>query len=260
MKPGKRAIIWLAVVMVLGLGMLGAGCGSSMSPYEAKKAKPKPTLPPEAMEHFRQGQTLLRENKLPEALKEFQETAKLAPQVPQTHFWVGKVYFLQKDFDQATATFKKGMEMDPDNYQAMAMLGKIYLMDKDKAKLAEAQANLEKALLISPDYADARFDLARVYAMKGETKKAFSELTLLFAQEPDFALYHYEMGRMLEAFGDKNLAGKHFQRAHQLNPKLAMAMEQMKHQEGEPGKKPEPAPTVKPAPGKAGAEPKPAAR
>jgi tetratricopeptide (TPR) repeat protein len=246
--------------MVTVLGMWAAGCGSAVSPYEAKKARPKPTLAPEAMEKFQQGQKLLREHKLPEALKEFQACVTLAPQVPQTHFWVGKVQFLQKDLDQAETSFKKGLELDPDNYQAQAMLGKIYLMDKEKSKLPQAQANLEKALLTSPDYADARFDLARVYAMKGETKKSFSELTLLFAQEPDFALYHYEMGQMLEAFGDKNLAGKHFQRAHQLNPKLAMAMEQMKHQGGEPGKKPDPAPEVKPEPSKANAEQKPAAR
>lgn len=74
-------------------------------------------------------------------------------------------------------------------------------------------------MMISPDCADARFDLARAYALQGERQKAFSELTPLFAQEPNFARYHYETGLTLEAFGDKKMAAMHFQRAHRLNPK-----------------------------------------
>jgi cytochrome c-type biogenesis protein CcmH/NrfG len=110
------------------------GGASGEAPSPGKKPHEKPTLPPQAMEHLRQGQNFLQEKKLPEALKEFQETARLAPESPQSHLWVGRVFLQQKDFPQAEQAFKKALELDPKNYQALAMLGKNYSFDKGAAK------------------------------------------------------------------------------------------------------------------------------
>jgi tetratricopeptide (TPR) repeat protein len=62
-----------------------------------------------------------------------------------------------------------------------------------------------------------------VYALKGEKQKALTEFNFAFAKEGELALYHFEIGRVLEATGDKKMALQHYQRALVLNPKLAVA-------------------------------------
>ncbi len=208
-------------VLVLFAALMGAwnitGCQSSTEPAKTQQeAKEEPTLPPQAMEHFRQAHKFLAEQKPDEALKEFQETVRLAPKAPLAHYWLGQIYFLKREKDQAEKAFRKGLELDPDNYHILAMLGKICSLDRER--LNQSEDFLKKALKISPDYLDAHFDLGRVYAMKGDRDRAFREFRYLFEKERDFFLYHFEMGRILEAWGDKKQAMNHYQRSHILNP------------------------------------------
>jgi tetratricopeptide (TPR) repeat protein len=218
-----------ALVLVLGLGLiLGIGCGpSGTSPKSEKESKV--ALSPQAMEHFRQGHKFLAEQKLGEALKEFQETARLAPDSPLATYWLGKAYFYQKDRDQAEKAFNRVLQLDPKNYHAMAALGRLYSFDKNKRDQAEKY--LQQALEESPDNLEAHFDLGRIYAMKGEQKQAMREFAFIFTKEREFGLYHFEMGRILEAWGEKKGALQQYQRALVLNPRFPMAEQAVKHME-----------------------------
>jgi tetratricopeptide (TPR) repeat protein len=208
------------------------GCGPSGTAPKAEK--PQTTLTPQAMEHFRQGHKFLADQKLPEALKEFQETVRLAPDSPLAEFWLGKVYFFNKDREQAEKAFKKVLQMDPKNYHAMAMLGRLYSFDRDK--LDQAQQYLQQALDESPDNLEAHFDLGRLYAIKGEKQKAMREMAFIFNKEGEFALYHFEMGRILEAWGEKGGALNHYKRALVLNPNFGPATQAIKRLEDTTGK------------------------
>ena len=181
------------------------------------------------MEHLAQGQKFLQDTKLDEALKEIQETVRLAPDSPVAYFWLGRVYFYRKDKDQAEKTFKKVLELDPENYHAMAWLGKLYSFDKDK--LPQAQTYLQKSLEESPENLEAHFDLARLYAMQGERNKALREFGFLFSKERDFFIYHFELGRMLEAWDEKDKAIEQYKRALVLSPNFKPAEEAIKQLE-----------------------------
>jgi Tfp pilus assembly protein PilF len=216
------------------------GCQPSGPPSKTQKDA-KPPLSPEAMEHFRQGHKFLASQKLDEALKEFQETVRLAPDAPLAHFWLGKVYFYRNDKEQAEKELKQTLQLDPKNYHAMAMLGKIYSLDK--AKVDQAKEYLEKALEESPDNLEAHFDLGRVYAIKGDRERATSEFRYVFTKEPDFAFYHYELGRILEAWNDPNQALTHYRRALLFNPNLEpvnQAIKRLQSTVKETAPKPEP--------------------
>jgi predicted Zn-dependent protease len=215
------------LMIVLGCLFLiaPAGCQPSGPTPKSKKESPS-SLSPEAMEHFRQGHKFLADHKLPEALKEFQETVRLAPTSPMAEFWLGKVYLFHKDREQAEKAFKQVLQLDPKNYHAMAMLGRLYSMDRNK--LDQAQQYLQQALDESPDNLEAHFDLGRVYAMKGDKQKAVREMAFIFNKEGEFALYHFEMGRILEAWGEKPGALKQYQRALEFNPKFEQADQAMK--------------------------------
>jgi tetratricopeptide (TPR) repeat protein len=240
----------------LGLAGLLLICGcpaAEQTAKPAKEVKKGPPLTPEALEHFRQAHKFMAEQKMDEALKEFQETARLAPDSPLAVFWLGKAHLYRKDREQAEKHFKKVLEMDPQNYHAMAMLGRLYSLDKDK--LDQAESYLKQALDYSPDNLEAHFDLGRIYARKGERDKALQEFRFLFNQEAEFFIYHFELGRILEAWGNKEAAIREFRRALVLNPKFEAAEQAIKRLESEaptPGPKSEtPAPkTPKPAPGR----------
>jgi tetratricopeptide (TPR) repeat protein len=237
---------WLTVLLLalgLGWGIGLYGCSPGGTPPKTGKEAKAP-LSPQALEHFRQGHKFLAEKKLNEAIKEFQETARLAPDSPLAQFWVGKVYFYNKDQEQAEKAFKKVLEMDPKNYHAMAMLGKIYSFDR--AKLDQAQQYLQQAIDEAPESLEAHFDLGRVYAMKGDRQQALREFAFTFAKEGEFALYHFEMGRILEAWGDKKQALQNYQRALVLNPRFDMASQAIKRLEESGGNAESPPAAAKP--------------
>ena len=148
---------------------------------------------------------------------------RLAPDSPVAYFWLGRVYFYRKDKEQAEKSFKKVLELAPDNYHAMAWLGKLYSLDKDK--LEQAQYYLQKALEESPENLEAHFDLARIYAMRGERDKALREFGFLFGKERDFFIYHFELGRMLDAWNEKDKAIDQYRRALILSPNFKPAEE-----------------------------------
>ena len=152
----------------------------------------------EAKEHFKKAHELLKNKKLDEALKEFKQAAKLAPDAAVVHYWVGRAYYFKKEPERAIAKFKKVLDLEPKNYRALAMIGRI--LSLDKAKLDEAISYLNDALSINPDYAEARFDLGRIYAQKGDAKRALSEFAVIFMSEPRYALYHFGGGRFCGCF------------------------------------------------------------
>jgi len=246
-----------SVLAILGLaGSLWIyGCPSAEQTGKAAKAKLAPALSPQALDHFRQAHKFLAEQKTDEALKEFLETVRLAPDSPLATYWLGKAYLFKKDRDLAEKNFKKVLELDPQNYHAMAALGRLYATDRDK--LDQAEAYLKQALDYSPENLEAHFDLARIYARKGERDKAAQEFRFLFNQEAEFFVYHFELGRIFEAWGNKEAALREYQRARLLNPKFELADQAIKRLEsGETPPEPKsesPAPpktTTKPAPGK----------
>jgi tetratricopeptide (TPR) repeat protein len=213
----------LAVALVICLTpLIILGCSASENNSKAaKEAKKGPPLTPQALDHFRQAHKFLVEQKLEEAFKEFQETARLAPDSPLAVFWQGKAHLYRQERDQAEALFKKVLDMDPQNYHALAMLGRLYSLDRDK--LDQAEAHLKQALDYSPENLEAHFDLGRVYARKGERDKALQQFRYLFAREAEFFIYHYELGRMLEAWGSKDAALREYRRTQLLNPAFDQA-------------------------------------
>jgi len=231
----RQRNVWLTVLLV-SLGLAGGiglwGCSPGDTPSKTEKQAKAP-LSPQALEHFRQGHKFMAEKKLTEAIKEFQETARLAPDSPLAQYWVGKVYFYNQERDQAEKAFKKVLEIDPKNYHALAMLGKIDSFDR--AKLDQAQQYLQQAIDESPDHLEAHFDLGRVFAMKGDRQQAMREFAFTFSKEGEFALYHFEMGRILEAWGDKKQAIQNYQRALVLNPRFEMAAQAVKRLENAGG-------------------------
>lgn len=184
---------------------------------------------PGAEEHFKKGHEALKNHQLDEALKEFEKAAEMSPKTAVAHYWVGMTYFYKKEPERAMAKFKKVLDLEPENYHALAMIGKILSFDENK--LDEAIIYLKKALSISPEYADAHFDLARVYAKKGDMNRALAEFGIIFRAEMRYALYHYELGKIFESMKAVDRAKNEYKRALQLDPRMTHAKEALERLE-----------------------------
>jgi tetratricopeptide (TPR) repeat protein len=109
------------------------------------------------------------------------------------------------------------------------MIGRTLALNR--SKMDQAITYLNDSLSINPDFAEARFDLGRIYAYKGDVKRALSEFAIIFRTEPKYSLYHYEMGRIFESGKATDQARREYQRALQLNPgfsKAGEALEKLK--------------------------------
>jgi tetratricopeptide (TPR) repeat protein len=199
------------------------GKPSGLAPEATPKKSP---FAQGAEEVFKKGHDLLREKKLDEALRAFEESSKLSPDTALAHYWVGMVHFYKKETEKAIAKFKKVLEIEPKNYRAQGMIGKI--LSFDKSKLEQAIQELQKALEMNPDYVEAHFDLGRIYALKGDTNRTMAEFSFIFRTEPQYAAYHFELGRIFESMKATDRAKKEFSRALQLDPDFAPAKEALK--------------------------------
>ncbi len=179
-----------------------------------------------AEKDFNKGHEYLREKKLDNALDAFTKAAKISPKTPAAHYWVGMTYFYKKENERAIAKFKKVLELDPKNYRSLGMIGKI--LSFNKTKLDEALKYLNQAIAINIEFADAHFDMGRVYLVKGDTKRAMAEFAMVFRSEPQYAAYHYEMGIIFERMKAPERARKEYERALQLNPDFTRAKDALK--------------------------------
>jgi len=222
----KSLALYIAVALC-AFALVISGCGKSKETSVTKSSPEakgkKMVMSKEADEHFKKGHAALKEKKLDQAIKEFEETVKLSPDTAVGHYWLGNAYFYNKQIEKAADEFKKMIEMEPDNFRGPAMLGKIYSMKKETVGMAEEP--LMKALELNPDHLETHFDLGRVYAMKGDTSKALNEFGFIFRNEANFAVYHLEMGRIFEGMKAFDKAEKEYQRALMLNPNFDRAKE-----------------------------------
>ena len=174
-------------------------------------------------EPFRQGHEFLREKKLDDALRAFEQAAQISPETALAHYWVGMTYFYKKEAEKAIAQFKKMLAIEPENYRALAMIGRTLALNK--SRIDQAMTYINDSLSINPEFAEARFDLARMYALKGDMKRTLTEFAIIFRTERKYALYHYELGRILESAKAVEQSRREYQRALQLNPEFAKAKE-----------------------------------
>jgi len=99
------------------------------------------------------------------------------------------------------------------------------LCSSDPKRLKEAEDYLNQALKLSPESVEAHFDLGRVYALQGERQKAINAFNFIFFKEREFHLYHYEVGRILEGWGEKAEALKQYRQALLFNANFPEAKE-----------------------------------
>jgi len=183
------------------------------------------------------------------AQAEFERANQIDPKDVQPYLRLGQLYQVQKQTDAAIAQYQKALEIQPKLASLCAMIGNLYL---EKDDLKTARQYFQKSLDIDPNFTVAIANMAWVYAQEGKdldvalgmAQKAKSQApelpsitdTLAWVmykkgnysgaipllqecvqKSPNSAEYHYHLGVVLVAAGQKDKGKSQLQAALQLN-------------------------------------------
>jgi tetratricopeptide (TPR) repeat protein len=114
-------------------------------PYKGKPADAAAMRRREALKRYADGLLCLREDRLLEALRAFEESARLDPSAPATYKAQVPLLLALDRGPAALAACRKVVELDPDDYEGWAILGRMH---KARGHDKEARAALETGLKV----------------------------------------------------------------------------------------------------------------
>jgi serine/threonine protein kinase/Tfp pilus assembly protein PilF len=159
LEPGNANVIRMQATLAASLGRTDESIRIGQRAIELDPLRPAT--------YSNQGLTLLKAEKYKEAETSFLKTLELAPQYLGAHNKLGVIYLLQGQFEKALTEFQK--ESNPVfKQQGLAMY--YHAIGNKK----ESDSHLNKFIEESKN--DAAFQIAEVYAYRGETDKAFEWL------------------------------------------------------------------------------------
>ncbi len=144
---------------------------------------------PETLNYAAQGFMFLGDYE--RAVKEFRAVAALAPDAPKTNFSIGQSLIRLNRYDEAEQSFQKELDINPADESAKYHLA-LTLIER-KIRIDEAMKLLNEAIASRPDYADAHYQLGKIYSEKGETGKAVEELEAAVNSDSKKDYIHYQL-------------------------------------------------------------------
>ena len=132
--------------------------------------------PNDAYTHHAKGQLLRAQNRLPEAVEEYEIALKLNRNLVGAYAHIGRCKLLTGEVEEAIARHEQAMRLsprDPDMHLWFARIGQARLV---QLRLDEALLWFEKARNANPAYPGHHGWLAAIYALKEDTNRAAAEL------------------------------------------------------------------------------------
>jgi tetratricopeptide (TPR) repeat protein len=133
------------------------------------------------------------------AILEYKKAVELAPRQPGTHYKLGSAYWSIQMWEPASEQFRAELANDPANCNAQWKLGNIVLEQHQDS--SEALADIDKALSICPNLAEARLDRGRALMRLERNEEAIPDLQAAEKADPSEANTHFLLAQALRAAG-----------------------------------------------------------
>lgn len=130
----------------------------------------------------------------------------------------GAGYSREGDYDRALADLDRAIELAPELAQAYVTRALTY---KRMGRLDDAERDLTHAIALSPQWADPAFNRANLYLRMGETDLALADLDTAIARDPDFVEAYERRGGLYLQRAQPERALSDFDRAVRLAPERA---------------------------------------
>lgn len=171
------------------------------------------------------GISLIRLKRDREAIPVFDRLAKISGQNPEPVFYAARGFMMLGDYNRAVAEFERVIAMAPQTSKANYFIGQSLLRlnrhaDAEKAFARELEINpndaiskyhlaltyierkiepektvamLKEAINLRPGYADAHYQLGKIYLEKGELEKAVEQLEKGVSADANKDYIHYQL-------------------------------------------------------------------
>ncbi len=160
-------------------------------------------------------QTLLRQNRVDDAMPYIAETLRLRPNLPEAHINFGAALSERGDFDAAEDQYRKALQLDPESPDAHEGLGVI---QTEKGQLNDALANLTAAEKAIPGDPNKHYNLGRAYGLVGQPGPAAAEFAEAVRLQPEDAAARFNLGAAYAAQERFFEAADQFREALRLKP------------------------------------------
>jgi protein O-GlcNAc transferase len=186
--------------------------------HEIIKADPK-----DADARLVLGSVLMEDGDRAESIAQLSEAVHLLPRSAEAHNALGEAFNAFGDTKNARGAFEKAVALDPEFTQARINLGLVLI---DAREFGAATKHLDRALVRlgnSPEAAHPHYLRAKVYTEQNEVEKAAAQLQQAISLRPDFAEAWSDLGQARKTLLDYAGALAAFERAVELSPDDAVA-------------------------------------
>ncbi len=157
--------------LLIGSGIAAVALLVAYLVYDRVVAPPRNVR--QAYSHASQGERLVTEGDLREALAEFEQVTTLTPDDPSGWVWLGVIHTLLGESGQAEAAFQKARALYETEYDYLVGRSMAYLRAGD---LERARADIEQAIQEKPDAAVGYYVRATVEDQQGDCTAAIDDL------------------------------------------------------------------------------------
>ncbi len=202
----------------LNLGiLLGEAGNAEAETYLRAATKLKPSGSPEqGLERAWLSLAHVLESKDPqEAVAAYREAAKLRPSDPEPHLAAGLLLEKQNRFPDAEREYQQVVELDPKSVEGMAGLVNVYTKTR---RLPEAEKMLRRYLELNPQNATAHVQLGRVLAAHSDPAGARAEYEAALKLAPNDLQAQRELADLDLAAGHYREAAQRYQELVQKHP------------------------------------------
>ena len=188
----------------------------------ARKAPSGSSLSSSARRHLGKGQILYDQGKVDEAVVEWRETARLAPNNAKAHHLLGLALQDQGKTGEAISTLQTSVRLDPGNATAYVHLAQALESKGDRKGALDAY---NKARKLVPTSAHVHNRLGHLLASTGDWQGAAREWRQTTELQPDYAYAYANLGEALEKIEQNNEALDAYKQAVILDPAAPFAAE-----------------------------------
>jgi len=166
--------------------------------------------------HIQTGNSMLQEEKYPEAEIQFQEALALDPRNNQALTQLGRLYREQGRFLQAEQILKEAIGIDPKDVEACIQLGRLY---RDYYhELDKAETWFRKAIELWPNCYEAYYELGVLYGVRHKFSEAEEIFKKAMEFEPKNTELYFELGWIYRQQNKFSEAEEIFKKALEVAP------------------------------------------
>ncbi|MCZ6514708.1 MAG: tetratricopeptide repeat protein, partial [Acidobacteria bacterium] len=173
---------------------------------------------------LRLGNLLLESRRVPEAVREAENAARLAPGNVKARLLLARAHQLKGDWGRAEVQFKEVLALQPNHTQALVGLGEVL---RERGDLTAAAERLQAAVRAQPGLWEAHRALGEVHLLAKRSPEAVRAFTRAVELEPRDWQSRFHLGMLLRDRGRLPEATEHLEQVIAAKPNHLAAYEEL---------------------------------